>query len=128
MVRTASALDPAARTLLVELQTDNPKGELFAGGYTDVHFKLAVADRGVRVPASALLFRAEGLRVASVNPDGHVALREIALGRDFGANVEILTGVTAGDAIILNPPASLVSGVIVRVKEDAQKVKDGTRS
>ncbi len=128
LVRTASALDPAARTLLVELQTDNAKGDMLAGGYTDVHFKLAVADRGVRVPASALLFRAEGLRVASVNPDGRVAVRKISLGRDFGANVEVLTGVSTGDAIILNPPASLVTGDTVRVsKEGAQNGKDGAK-
>jgi RND family efflux transporter MFP subunit len=128
LVRTASALDPDARTLLVELQIDNTKGELLPGGYTDVHFKLPVTGRGVRIPASALLFRAEGLRVASVTANGQVALREITLGRDFGANVEILTGVTPGEAIILNPPASLITGATVRVRDDTHNTKEGVRS
>jgi RND family efflux transporter MFP subunit len=115
LVRTANAIEPRARTLLVELEADNAKGELLAGGYTDVHFKLPGLDRGVRIAANALLFRAEGPRIATVEPNGRVSLHEITLGRDFGTVIEVATGLKAGDAVILNPPASLETGVSVRV-------------
>jgi RND family efflux transporter MFP subunit len=118
LVRTANAIEPRARTLLIELEADNGKGELLPGGYTDVHFKLPGLDRGVRIAANALLFRAEGPRVATVEPSGHVALHEITLGRDFGTVIEVATGLKPGDSVILNPPASLESGVLVRVQGD----------
>jgi RND family efflux transporter MFP subunit len=118
LVRTANAIEPRARTLLVELEADNGKGELLPGGYTDVHFKLPGPDGGVRIAANALLFRAEGPRVATVEPNGQVALHEITLGRDFGAVIEVAAGLKAGDAVILNPPASLESGVFVRIQGD----------
>ncbi|HVJ55789.1 MAG TPA: efflux RND transporter periplasmic adaptor subunit [Aliidongia sp.] len=115
LVRTSDALDPRARTLLVELQVDNANGELLPGGYTEVHMKLNSPDRGVRLPVSALLFRAEGLRIATVEPDGHAKLHEVTLGRDFGTAIEILTGIGPDDQIIVNPPASLLSGDQVRI-------------
>src|ERR1700677_376349 len=118
LVRTANAIEPRARTLLVELEADNAKGELLPGGYTDVHFKLPGLDRGVRIAANALLFRAEGPRIATVEPNGRVSLHEITLGRDFGTVIEVATGLKAGDAVILNPPASLETGVSVRVRTD----------
>ncbi|MET1026071.1 MAG: efflux RND transporter periplasmic adaptor subunit, partial [Dongiaceae bacterium] len=99
-VRSAEALNPQTRTLQVELETDNAKGELFPGGYTDVRFKLPIPNRGARISANALLFRAEGLRVASVAKNGHVTLHPVKLGRDFGTTVEILTGIAPGDTII----------------------------
>jgi RND family efflux transporter MFP subunit len=118
LVRTANAIEPRARTLLVELEADNGKGELLPGGYTDVHFKLPGLDRGVRIAANALLFRAEGPRVATVESNGRVSLHEITLGRDFGTVIEVATGLKAGDAVILNPPASLETGVSVRVRRE----------
>jgi RND family efflux transporter MFP subunit len=118
LVRTANAIEPRARTLLVELEADNAKGELLPGGYTDVHFKLPGLDRGVRIAANALLFRAEGPRIATVEPNGRVSLHEITLGRDFGTVIEVATGLKAGDAVILNPPASLETGVSVRVQTE----------
>src|ERR1700728_2869748 len=75
LVRSANALDPAARTLLVELEADNENGEIFPGGYTDVHFRLPAAARGVRIAANTLLFRAEGPRIATVGPDRRAVLR-----------------------------------------------------
>jgi RND family efflux transporter MFP subunit len=120
LVRTANAIEPRARTLLVELEADNAKGELLPGGYTDVHFTLPSPDRGVRVASNALLFRAEGPRIATAGPDGHVVLHEITLGRDFGTVVEVSTGLKAGDVVILNPPASLQTGTVVRVQKNGQ--------
>jgi multidrug efflux pump subunit AcrA (membrane-fusion protein) len=74
--------------------------------------------RGVRVAANTLLFRAEGPRIATVAPDGRAVLHEITLGRDFGTMIEVPTGLTPGDAVILNPPASLETGVLVHVRKD----------
>jgi RND family efflux transporter MFP subunit len=128
LVRSADAIEPRARTLLVELEADNAKGELLPGGYTDVHFKLPVAERGVRISANALLFRAEGPGVATAGPDGHVVLHQITLGRDFGTFVEVLTGLEPGDAVVLNPPASLVTGAVVRVRSDDKAPLRGTAS
>jgi RND family efflux transporter MFP subunit len=118
LVRSANALDPTARTLLVELEADNAKGEIFPGGYTDVHFRLPATARGVRVAANTLLFRAEGPRIATVGPDRRSVLHEITLGRDFGTTIEVPTGLAPGEEVILNPPASLETGMLVRTRKD----------
>jgi RND family efflux transporter MFP subunit len=128
LVRSANAIEPHARTLLVELEADNAKGELLPGGYTDVHFKLLVTDRGVRVSANALLFRAEGPQIATAGPDGHVILHEVTLGRDFGTAVEVLTGIAPGDAVVLNPPASVATGGQVRLHKDDKLGSPSSRS
>jgi RND family efflux transporter MFP subunit len=128
LVHSANAIEPHARTLLVELEADNAKGELLPGGYTDAHFKLPVADRGVRVSANALLFRAEGPRIATASPAGQVTLHEITLGRDFGTDIEVLTGIAPGDAVILNPPASLVTGSVVRLRQDNKALAKASAS
>jgi RND family efflux transporter MFP subunit len=114
--RTADAIDPNARTLLIELEEDNANHELYPGGYTDVHFTLRVAQRGVTVPANALLFRAEGVRVASVSNDGVVRLHQVTLGRDFGTTIELTTGIEPGEKIVLNPPAALTDGAHVHLQ------------
>jgi RND family efflux transporter MFP subunit len=112
---TAQALDPASRTLQVELQVENPAHELFPGAYVEVHFDLAASAPSLRLPANAVMFRAEGLLVASVDSDHHVRLKRIAQGRDFGSSIEVLSGIDAGDDIIVNPPDSLTDGALVRV-------------
>jgi RND family efflux transporter MFP subunit len=120
MARTAQALDPAARTLLVELEADNASGELLPGGLTEVHLKAPAGSPSVRLPASALLFRAEGMQVATV--EGNKAtLRSVTIGRDFGKEVEILTGIEAGQTIILDPPDSLASDEQVRIAPSDSK-------
>jgi RND family efflux transporter MFP subunit len=128
LARTAYAIEPRSRTLLVELEADNTRGDLLPGGYTDVHFKLPVDDRGVRISANALLFRAEGLRVATVDPSGKVVLHKITLGRDFGTVVELLTGIEPGDTVVLNPPASLTTGAVVHVMDEAKATAQGSKS
>jgi RND family efflux transporter MFP subunit len=128
LVRSANALDPVARTLLVQLETDNAKGELFPGGYTEVHFRLPAIARTVRVAANALLFRAEGPRVATVGPDGRTVLHEITLGRDFGTTIEVPTGLAPGDAVILNPPASLETHMLVHVRKNDKAPSQGATS
>ena len=115
LVRTARALDPVLRTLQVEFQVDNPAGELFPGSYAEVHIKVPGSAGTLRVPASALLFRAAGLQIAVVGANGRVSLRHIVEGRDFGRSVEVLSGLSAEDEIIDNPPDSLVDGTQVRI-------------
>ena len=112
---TAQALDPASRTLQVELQVDNAKGELFPGAYVEVHFKLPTGATTLRVPVNSVLFHAEGLQVAAVDAGHHVRLKSITQGRDFGSAIEVLSGIDAGDDLILNPPDSIIDGEEVRI-------------
>jgi RND family efflux transporter MFP subunit len=115
VIRTAQALDPSARTLQVELHVDNRQDELLPGAYARVHFRMPGRSGTLRIPASALLFRAAGLQVATLGPDRHVKLKGIVQGRDFGRSVEVLSGLTAGDDVVANPPDSLADGMLVRV-------------
>jgi RND family efflux transporter MFP subunit len=115
VVRTANALDPALRTLQVELQTDNANGVLFPGAYAEVHFKVPGNSATLRLPANTLLFRAPGLQVAIVDGNDHVHLKSIALGRDFGKTVEVISGLGADDNVVVNPPDSLIEGAAVRI-------------
>jgi RND family efflux transporter MFP subunit len=115
VVRTAGALSPDSRTLLTELEVENPGGAILAGSYAQVRFKQAGRAAVLTLPGNSLLFRAEGPQVAVVGPDGTVTLRSVTLGRDHGKTVEILTGVTATDRVILNPPDALLGGTRVRV-------------
>jgi RND family efflux transporter MFP subunit len=115
VVRTAQALDPTLRTLQVELQVDNSKGELFPGAYAEVHFNLPGNANTLRVPATALVFRAAGLQIATVVQGNQVKLHSVSQGRDFGTTVELLSGVMANDVIIVNPPDSITDGAQVRI-------------
>jgi RND family efflux transporter MFP subunit len=115
VVRTANALDPGLRTLQVELQLDNSQGELFPGAYAEVHFKLAGNARSLRLPATTVLFRAAGLQVATVDAQQRIRLKSIVEGRDFGNTIEVLSGLDAGDAVVINPPDSIFNGMTVRV-------------
>jgi RND family efflux transporter MFP subunit len=114
IVRNANAIDLAARTLLVEVDVDNPSGELLPGAYVFVHFKLDKQVRSVVVPANTLLFRAQGLQVAVVR-DGQAQLVPVTIGRDYGTTVEIMTGIQPRDQIIVAPSDSLTSGTRVRI-------------
>jgi RND family efflux transporter MFP subunit len=111
---TAQALDPASRTLQVQLQVENPEHGLFPGAYVEVHFDLAASSPTLRLPANAILFRAQGLLVAAVGADHRVRLKHIAEGRDFGSSIEILEGINATDDIVINPPDSITDGALVR--------------
>ncbi|PYX96350.1 MAG: efflux transporter periplasmic adaptor subunit [Acidobacteria bacterium] len=115
LVRTANAIDQATRTLLVEIDVANPTGTLLSGAYAEVHFKLPTATSAFILPVNALLFRAEGLRVAAVTDGQHVELRPITIGHDFGTEVEVVAGLNGNESIVVNPPDSLVSGQQVRV-------------
>jgi RND family efflux transporter MFP subunit len=114
-VRSANALDPVLRTLQVELELDNAQHELFPGAYAEVHFKLAGNASSVRLPANTVLFRAPGPQVATVDAQHRIQLKSIVQGRDFGGTIEVLSGLSADDAVVVNPPDSIIDGVTVRV-------------
>jgi RND family efflux transporter MFP subunit len=118
-VRTANALDPALRTLQVELELDNPEHELFPGAYAEVHFKIAGNAHAVRLPANTVLFRSPGPQVATVDAQHRIKLKSIIQGRDFGGTIEVLSGLTSDDAVVLNPPDSIFDGAMVRVAAPA---------
>jgi RND family efflux transporter MFP subunit len=115
LVRTADAIDPATRTLLTEIDVDNPTGNLLSGAYAEVHLKLPSPQSAYILPVNALLFRSEGLRVATVDNQQHAKLRQISMGRDFGSEVEVVAGLEGDESIILDPPDSIVDGQTVRV-------------
>jgi RND family efflux transporter MFP subunit len=118
LVRNSSAIDPASRTLLVEVDVDNPDGLLLPGAYVSVHLKLPSAVRSVTIPANTLLFRREGLRVGVVRGSS-ADLVPVTIGRDYGAKVEIVSGLRASDSIILDPSDSLENGAPVRLQGGA---------
>jgi RND family efflux transporter MFP subunit len=113
LARTADAIDPATRTLLIELEVDNAKGEMMSGGYAEAHIKLTASGGNVRLPVSTLLFR-DGMQAATIDGDSHVVLKRITIGRDYGKSVEVLSGISAGEKVIVNPPDSLDNGQEVR--------------
>jgi RND family efflux transporter MFP subunit len=112
IVRNANAIDNSTRTLNVEVDVNNSKGVLRPGAYVFVHFHLPAFGNAVTIPSNALLFRAEGLRVGVVRDD-RVQLVPVTIGHDFGSSVEITSGLTTADEVILDPSDSLVSGVEV---------------
>jgi multidrug efflux pump subunit AcrA (membrane-fusion protein) len=114
LVRNANAIDLSSRTLLAEVDVDNPAGRLLPGAYTFVHLSLPASARSVTVPANTLLFRKEGLRAAVVR-NGRTQLVPVTIGRDYGEKVEILSGLRPTDEVIVDPPDSITSGTAVRI-------------
>jgi membrane fusion protein (multidrug efflux system) len=117
VTRTAGAVDPASRTLQVELQVANPKGEILAGSYAQVRFDEATNAHGLTLSDNTLVFRAQGMQVALVGSNNVVQMRSIKLGRDFGNTVEVLSGLETNDRIIINPPDSIADGMAVQIAE-----------
>jgi RND family efflux transporter MFP subunit len=114
LVRTADDINVATRTLLIEIDVDNPTGTLLTGSYAEVHLAVPTQASTFLVPVNTLLFRTEGLRVGVVK-DRKVVLTAVTPGHDFGNQIEIVSGVTANDHIIINPPDSIVSGQEVQI-------------
>jgi RND family efflux transporter MFP subunit len=114
LVRTDNAIDQASRTLTVEVDVDNPDGKLLPGSYAFLHFTLPGSNRAITIPSNTLLFRSEGLRVGVVR-DGQARLTAIRIGRDYGDKVEVLSGLTGDEQVILNPSDSLDDGEHVQV-------------
>ena len=115
LTRTANAIDVASGTLLTEIDVDNRNGELLPGAYAEVHLKLPTPAETLKLPVDALIFKSDGLQVATVDGSNHVALVSITTGRDYGDSVEIVAGLKGGERVIANPPDSLTPGQLVRV-------------
>ncbi|MGA2249248.1 efflux RND transporter periplasmic adaptor subunit [Terracidiphilus sp.] len=114
LVRTADAIDPVNRTLLVEVDVDNRNGELTSGSLAQVHLKTPAQGQTFIVPAAALIFRREGMRVGTVVHGDVAHLAPVTIGEDDGATVQIVAGLNADDKIIQDPPDSLIEGEKVR--------------
>jgi multidrug efflux pump subunit AcrA (membrane-fusion protein) len=122
LVRTANAITQASRTLLIEVDVNNASGTLLPGAYAEVHIGIPSKASTYIVPIATLIFRSQGIQLATVDDGKHAKLITVTLGRDFGTRVEVVSGITDQDSIIVNPPDSLVSGEEVRV------AKTGTSS
>lgn len=118
VVRNSDAIDLNTRTLNVEVDVNNPTGKLFPGAYAFVHFMAPANAGAVTIPSNALLFRSEGLRAGIVR-NNHVVLTPINIGQDYGSAVEVISGLTPQDALIVNPSDSLADGAAVRVHTKA---------
>jgi RND family efflux transporter MFP subunit len=119
--RTAGALDTASRTLLAQLAIDNSHNELLPGAYAEVHFRLAADSDAptLRIPANTLLFRGDGLHVATVDGNHRVIMKPITVGRDYGTEIEVVGGLRSDDTLIINPPDSLTEQAQVRLAQAA---------
>jgi multidrug efflux pump subunit AcrA (membrane-fusion protein) len=117
VVRTAGAIDPVSRTLLTEIRIRNPKLALVPGEFGEVTFHLHNSKTTLIIPASTVLFRAQGTQVALVQNNGSVHIQNVGLGRDFGNSVEVLSGLTPGDSVIENPSDSIIDGALVSVQQ-----------
>ena len=125
LVRTADAIDPASRTLLVEIDVDNRDGELLPGSLAQVHFKTPSAGPTFVVPAAAIVFRKEGVRLGVVINGNIAHLVPVVIGEDDGASVVIVSGLAAGDKVIQDPPDSLIEGEKVYVESPGAKAAAG---
>jgi RND family efflux transporter MFP subunit len=138
LVRTAKAIDPASRTLLVEIDVENKDGKLMPGAYAQVHLAVHGAVVPMIIPVSALIFRTEGLQVGTVEkgPNGDQAkLVHVVLGQDDGSTVQVIHGLETGSQVIQNPPDSLIDGEPVHVidtgksgEQDEQHPSNGSKS
>jgi RND family efflux transporter MFP subunit len=127
LVRTASAVDPGTRTLLVEVDVDNKTGELLPGSYTEVHLKSNGEIPVLLIPVTALILNADGQQVATVDAQNKVHMVQVTTGRDFGANVEVLSGLREDQKIVSNPADSLAEGDVVRVVVPKQNNAGGAK-
>jgi RND family efflux transporter MFP subunit len=118
IVRNTNSIDLASRTLLVEVDIDNPTGRLLPGAYVFVHLKLPGATQSVTIPANALIFRKEGLQVALVR-EGKARLVSVKINHDYGNSVEIVSSLQPTDAVIVDPSDSLVDLTAVRVNNNS---------
>lgn len=128
LVRTANAIDPVSRTLLVEVDVNNRGGKLLPGALAQVHFRTTPTARTFIVSTTALIFRSEGLRVGTVvnSRQGTVAhLAPVTIGEDDGATVQVVSGLRATDRVIQDPPDSLIEGERVTVVSPGNSSGEG---
>jgi RND family efflux transporter MFP subunit len=117
LASNANAIDQSTRTLLAQFEVQNPNGELLPGAYAELHLKIPSQNPSFLLPVNTLLFRSEGLRIVAVGPDSKAVLMPIILGRDFGNDVEVVSGLNGDERIVVDPPDSVVPGESLRVAE-----------
>jgi multidrug efflux system membrane fusion protein len=125
VARTARAIDTTTRTLLTEVDVPNPENKLLAGSLGEVHFKVGINAHNVTVPVNTMLFRQEGPQVAVIGNDNKVTLRRILIGRDYGTTLEIISGLSESDRVVVNPSDSLEDGQDVHVVPENQNPNQG---
>jgi RND family efflux transporter MFP subunit len=118
LARTSQSIDVASRTLLTEIDVDNAKSELLPGSYCEVHLKLPGATSTLKLPVNAIVFKTDGLQVATVEHGNRIALKTIVVGRDYGGTIEVVSGLDPDAAVVVNPPDSVAEGQAVRVVAD----------
>ena len=101
---TSQAIDAKSRSLLVELSANNNDGALQPGAFAEVHFQIPTSADTLRLPASAMIFRNQSAEVATVGADNRIVMKKVEIGRDLGTEVEIGSGLSAGDRVVANPP------------------------
>jgi len=124
LVRTSNAINYSTRTLVAEVDVDNPSGELFSGAYTEVHLKVDGQGSSYLLPVSTLIFRSQGLEVAVVK-NGNAVLTPVAPGHDFGDQIEIVSGLRGDESVISNPPDSIVTGEKVQIVQPSATTGGG---
>jgi RND family efflux transporter MFP subunit len=118
LVRTSEAINATTRTLLTEVDLDNPGATLLSGSYAEVHLQIPSHSSTFLLPVSSLIFRGEKLQVGVVR-NGRVAITDVSPGHDFGDQIEVVAGLKLNDRVIVNPPDSLVSGQQVYIVQAA---------
>ena len=128
MVSTSNAVSEDTRKALVELQADNPDGRLWPGAFAEVQFHIPSDPGTLRIPATALIFDKQGLRVAAVQADRKLAMKAVEIGRNLGAEVEVRKGVALGERYVDNPLETLQAGDLVQIagEKDAPAAKLAT--
>jgi RND family efflux transporter MFP subunit len=119
VVHTSGAIDPTSRTELTEVQVPNPNDKLMPGAYAEVKFHIHTGVVPLLIPSTSLIFRSAGAQVALVDANNKAHLRGVTIGRDFGANLEVTSGLQADDQVIVNPPDSISEGATVVVQASA---------
>src|SRR5438874_6988950 len=115
VIATSEAVSPDSRTMLVQLQVDNTKNEILPGSYATVRVPQSVLGKVLILPDNTLIFRGKDQQVGVVDAKGVVQLHDVKVGRDFGVQSEILSGVSESDKVIVNPSDSLTTGTTVRI-------------
>jgi RND family efflux transporter MFP subunit len=123
IVRNSGAIDNTTRTLLTEIDVENPTGILKPGGYVEVHLKLPSPSTTYTIPVNATIFKSQGMQVATVKDGKTVSLIPITPGRDFGTEIEVLSGLKADDDVVINPPDSLANGQRIRLAQPEAPVR-----
>ena len=126
--RLSGGIDVATRSLLVEVELTNQDGALLPGAYVEVSLPLAGTPKALLLPPNTLQFRQDGARVAVVGEGGRLSLRPVKLGRDLGRAVEVVSGLSPKDMVVLNPHDTIQDGLVVKTRELPPEVDKAGKS